>query len=122
VKSSIFALFACFAFAACAAPRTATHSTRANTPAAVEQRIQQLSRDIAQLEREQKTAKERRGISQIRHAWNDYLRARREANALFAEQGLTFDARYYQLQHELLDAQSAQFAQLRQLLRNEWPN
>ena len=80
----------------------------------MQQRIDQLSYEIAHLEREQKTGDTRRSIRRLRNAWNDYLRARREADAVFAEQGITFDSDYYRLQHRLLDAQSAQIRHLHQ--------
>jgi hypothetical protein len=109
----IVSIALCSILAACASPRsTAERSEREPTPAAVAQRTEQLSTEFARIERRQTNPELRRAVHKARAAWIAYVRARREGDAMFAAQGIFFDADYYRLRHRLLDAQFAQIQHL----------
>ena len=114
LKTIILVVACCGTVAAFAdAKATPERTARADTPAAVAMRVQKLTREIARFERNQRDPAMRRHARRLRHAWSNYLRARRDADAAFAQRGITFGSDYYRLQHGLLDAQTAQIRQLR---------
>src|SRR4051812_39643889 len=98
---------------ACTSPHpTVRRIERPPTAAGVAQHTAQVSAALARIERRQNTPEGRKAFRNLRAIWIDCVHAYREADAIFAAQGLIYDADYYRQRHQLLDIQLAGFRYL----------